>query len=51
MGLRASIGLVAGVMEVEPEIDRLRAEGADALLVLADPAIDNFRRQVAEVAI
>ena len=51
MGLRASIGLVAGVMEVEPEIDRLRAEGADALLVLADPAIDNFRRQVAELAI
>ena len=28
-----------------------RSEGADALLVLADPAIDNFRRQVAEVAI
>lgn len=51
MGLRASIGLVAGVMEVEPEIDRLRTEGADALLVLADPVMDNFRRQVAEVAI
>jgi len=51
MGLRASFGLIAAASEVEPEIDRLRNEGVEGLLALADPVIDNFRRDIAEAAI
>jgi putative tryptophan/tyrosine transport system substrate-binding protein len=49
--MKASLGLVEEVGEVEPEIDRLRREGVNALLVVADPIIDNFREHIAEAAI
>ena len=49
--MKASLGLVEEVGEVEPEIDRLRREGVNALLVVADPVIDNFREHIAEAAI
>jgi hypothetical protein len=51
MNLKASLGLIEEAEDVEPEIDRLRGEGADALLVVADPIIDNLRERIAEAAI
>ncbi|HKH34758.1 MAG TPA: ABC transporter substrate-binding protein [Beijerinckiaceae bacterium] len=51
MEMKASLGLVEEAQDVEPEIDRLRSEGVDALLVVADPIIDNFRERIAEAAI
>src|SRR5829696_5228992 len=50
MDMKASLGLVEEAQDVEPEIDRLRREGVDALLVVADPIIDNLREQIAEAA-
>jgi putative tryptophan/tyrosine transport system substrate-binding protein len=51
MQMKASLGLVEEAQDVESEIDRLRSEGVDALLVVADPIIDNLRERIAEVAI
>jgi len=51
MEMKASLGLVEQAQDVEPEIDRLRSEGVDALLVVADPIIDNLRERIAEAAI
>jgi putative ABC transport system substrate-binding protein len=51
MDMKASLGLVEEAQDVEPEIDRLRREGVDALLVVADPIIDNLRERIAEAAI
>ena len=51
LDMKASLGLVEEVGEVEPEIDRLRREGVNSLLVVADPIIDNFREHIAEAAI
>jgi len=51
MDMKASLGLVQEAQDVEPEIDRLRREGVDALLVVADPIIDNLRERIAEAAI
>src|SRR5215207_2126442 len=38
MDMKASLGLVEEAQDVEPEIDRLRREGVDALLVLERPS-------------
>jgi putative tryptophan/tyrosine transport system substrate-binding protein len=51
MSMKASLGLIEEAEDVEPEIDRLRSEGVDALLVVADPIIDNLRERIAEAAI
>jgi len=51
MDIKASLGLVEEAQDVEPEIERLRSEGVDALLVVADPIIDNLRERIAEAAI
>src|SRR5215218_8381294 len=51
MEMKASLGLIEQAQDVEPEIDRLRREGVDALLVVADPIIDNLRERIAEAAI
>jgi putative ABC transport system substrate-binding protein len=48
MEMKASLGLIEQAQDVEPEIDRLRREGVDALLVVADPSIDNLRERIAE---
>ena len=51
MSLRASLGFVLTQADVEPEIGRLRTMGVEALVVLADPAMDNLRNAIAEHAI
>ncbi|MBM1172693.1 ABC transporter substrate-binding protein [Microvirga arabica] len=51
MGLKASLGFVLNEVDVEPEIGRLRIVGIEALVVLADPAMDNLRNAIAERAI
>jgi putative tryptophan/tyrosine transport system substrate-binding protein len=51
MEMKASLGLIEQAQDVEPEIDRLRREGVNALLVVADPIIDNLRERIAEAAI
>ncbi|MBM1172678.1 ABC transporter substrate-binding protein [Microvirga arabica] len=51
MGLKASPGFLLTQADVGPEIDRLRETGVEALVVLADPAMDNLRNSIAEHAI
>ena len=51
IGIKTHVGLVEDIGEVEGELERLHQEGIDALIVLADPVIDNFRERIAEAAI
>jgi putative ABC transport system substrate-binding protein len=51
VGLETTIGDIGSADEVESTIQKLRNEGAEAVLAVVDPAMDNLRNRIAAVAI
>jgi len=50
LGFERTLAQLGGPDEVEGVLERLRAIGADAVLVIADPIIDNLRSRIADAA-